>query len=137
MQPSAFVPLDELPRTPNGKIDRRALATRAADPEQRKAFVAPRTTIETVVRGIWLEVLQAERVSIYDDFFALGGDPLLASRVIARLNDALQIALPLRRLYETPTIAGLADTIEALRWAARSQRDARSLVPSDHEELEL
>jgi hypothetical protein len=137
MQPAAYLSLEELPRTPSGKLDRRALAAHAEGREQPKEFVAPRTSVELVVRGIWLEVLPVERVSLHDDFFALGGDPLLASRAIARMNDVLQIALPMRALFEAPTVAGLADRIEALRWAARSQRDAQGLVPGDHEELEL
>jgi amino acid adenylation domain-containing protein len=112
MIPSSFVQLDELPLTPNRKVDRRALpAPEGSRPEMAAAFVAPRTAAEEIIAGIWCEVLKVERVSIHDNFFELGGHSLLATQVISRLREAFQIELPLRRLFEEPTVSGLLDEI--------------------------
>jgi len=112
MIPSAFVMLDSLPLTPNGKIDRAALpAPGRTRPELEAVFVAPRTIVEEVLEGIWVEILGVERVGIHDNFFELGGHSLLATLVIARVIRALQVEVPLRSLFETPTVAGLAAVI--------------------------
>jgi amino acid adenylation domain-containing protein len=109
MIPSGWVLLDALPLTPNGKIDRRALpAPEGGAPSLRAAYAAPRTALEEMLVGIWSEVLGAGRVGIHDNFFALGGQSLLAMQVVSRLGEALEIEVPLRRLFEAPTVAGLA-----------------------------
>jgi acyl carrier protein len=109
MVPSSFVFLDSLPLTPNGKVDRRALPIPDGDrPELEEAFVAPRTPVEETLAGIWAEVLGVERVGANDNFFELGGHSLLATQVISRVRSAFQIELPLRTLFESPTVAGLA-----------------------------
>ncbi|MBW4500877.1 MAG: amino acid adenylation domain-containing protein [Scytonema hyalinum WJT4-NPBG1] len=113
MVPSAFVMLEMLPLTPNGKVDRRAL--RAPDIAKRQieaAFVAPHDPVEEVVAGIWVQVLGVEQVGIYDNFFDLGGHSLLATQVLSRIRHTFQIDLPLRRLFELPTVAGLAKSIQ-------------------------
>jgi acyl transferase domain-containing protein len=79
-----------------------------AAPELEEAFVAPRTPAESIIAAVWQEVLGVDRVSVHDDFFQLGGHSLLATQIIARLRKALQVELPLRSLFETPTVAGLA-----------------------------
>ncbi|MBG1243496.1 non-ribosomal peptide synthetase [Nostoc sp. NZL] len=113
MVPTAFVMLEALPLTPNGKVDRRALpAPDTVRPELDKGFVAPRTPVEDLLAGIWSQVLSIERVGIHDNFFDLGGHSLLATQVMSRLYKAFQIELPLRYLFESPTIAGLAEHIE-------------------------
>ena len=119
MIPAAFVVLDKFPLTPNGKLDRRALPlpelSAAADSQ-----VAPRTPVEELVAQVWREVLHVERVGVTDNFFALGGHSLLATQVISRLRSALTVDVPLRSLFEQPTVAGLAQCVEtALRGGER------------------
>ena len=113
MVPSAFVILDALPLTPNGKLDRRALpAPEQTRPELENSYIAPRTEVENVLAAIWAEVLKLDQVGIHDNFFDLGGHSLLAIQVVSRVRDALQVELPLRSFFETPTVAGLAATIQ-------------------------
>jgi len=113
MIPSVFVMLEALPLTPSGKVDRRALPVPDQNrPELKEAFVAPRTPAEKVIAGIWAEVLGLERVGVHDNFFDLGAHSLLATLVISRVRDAFQVELSLRSLFETPTVAGLAEVIQ-------------------------
>ncbi|MEU7633757.1 amino acid adenylation domain-containing protein [Nocardia sp. NPDC049220] len=103
--PSAFVVLDMLPLTANGKLDRAALP----EPEfTAREFRAPSTPIEEIIAGIYLEVLGVDRVGADDDFFALGGNSLLATQVAARIGAALETTVPVRALFEASTVAGLA-----------------------------
>jgi amino acid adenylation domain-containing protein len=121
MVPSAFVQLESLPLTPNGKVDRRALpAPDRARFGSEKTFALPRTPIEEVLAGIWAQVLGCESVSIHDNFFDLGGHSLLATQVMGRLRSILQVELPLRCLFESPTIAELAESIEATMKAGQN-----------------
>jgi amino acid adenylation domain-containing protein len=114
MVPSAFVLLRELPLTPNGKIDRRALVGIEASPaESTEAGTrAPRNYVEEVLAGIWSDVL-GQVVEVTDNFFDLGGHSLLVTRVVSRIREAFGIELPVRRLFEQPTIAELAESVEA------------------------
>jgi amino acid adenylation domain-containing protein len=112
MIPSAFVVLDDLPRTPSGKIDRLALpAPEDAETGPQRTYVAPRTPIEEAVAAIWREVLGVEKVGVDDDFFALGGHSLLATQIIAQIRSDLSVDLPLHSLFTSPTVAALSQQI--------------------------
>jgi amino acid adenylation domain-containing protein len=116
MIPTGFIFLDRIPLTPNGKVDRAALAaimesTRVAGGE----FVAPRDSTEEVLAGIWADLLGVDGVGVFDNFFDLGGHSLLAGRVLARVADSLGVSLPLRALFEAPTVAALAQRVNEVR----------------------
>nr|QEO74660.1 AMP-dependent synthetase and ligase [uncultured bacterium] len=117
MMPSAFIELKALPRTANGKLDRKALPAPggvAAD------YVAPRTPVEEVVAAVWSEVLGVERVGVHDNFFDLGGHSLLATQVVVRVRAATGADVALRRLFEGPTVAELAAAAESARREGRA-----------------
>jgi non-ribosomal peptide synthetase component E (peptide arylation enzyme) len=112
MTPATFVLMREWPLTPSGKVDRRALpAPEEAQTALSNGYVGPRTAAEEVMAEIWAELLGVERVGVMDNFFELGGHSLLAARVAARVREALQCEVPLRRLFETPTVAGLVEYV--------------------------
>jgi amino acid adenylation domain-containing protein len=112
MVPSAFALLETLPLTPNGKVNRKALAAIALPSAPLETtFVAPRTPVEATLAEIWAEILGLDQVGIEHNFFELGGHSLLATQVISRIQDTLQISLPLRSIFEQQTIAELATTI--------------------------
>jgi acyl carrier protein len=112
MAPSAFVWLDEIPLTTSGKVDRRTLDALDAPQTPAARFVAPRTELEKLTAGVWAELLGVEGVGLYDNFFELGGHSLRATQVMSRLRAALGIDLPLRALFDNPTVAGLAAKAE-------------------------
>jgi len=127
MVPASFVVLDTMPLTPSGKVDRRALpAPQQSGPSE--TFVAPRTPIEEVLAGIWCEVLELEQVGVEDNFFDLGGHSLLATQLFSRVRETFKIEIPLRRIFESPTVAGLAETVETM---IRTERGLQTppLVP--------
>ena len=111
--PSAFVALDELPLTPSGKVDRRALpAIREVRRSQAADYVAPRNPTEELIAEIWANALGVERVGIHDNFFDLGGHSLLAMRVVAGIRSTFQLPLSLHRVFEAPTVAELTQLVE-------------------------
>ncbi|QTL38237.1 amino acid adenylation domain-containing protein [Xenorhabdus budapestensis] len=112
MVPAAFVRLDAFPLTPNGKLDRRALPAPDNEAFARRAYEAPQGETENALAAIWREVLGIESISRHDNFFALGGHSLLAVRVMNRLA-ALGIELPLPVLFSTPSLAALAEAVQA------------------------
>jgi hypothetical protein len=120
MVPNVYVPLGELPLTPNGKVDRQALPMPEFGVSGRQ-YVAPRTGVEQIVARVFAEVLKFEHVGIRDDFFKLGGHSLSAAQVISRVRLACKTDLPLRALFESPTVEGLARQVE------RAVRDGRGL----------
>ncbi|HEX2207809.1 MAG TPA: amino acid adenylation domain-containing protein, partial [Longimicrobium sp.] len=120
MVPSAWVMMEALPLTPNGKLDRRALPppdlAAAVD-----AYVAPRTPVEEVLAGIWAQLLGVERVGVHDDFFQLGGHSLLATRLVWRMGEVFGTEVPVRAVLEAPTVARLAERVEAARGAGAAR----------------
>jgi len=135
MVPAVFVPLESLPLLSNGKVNRRALpAPDRTRPELENAFAAPRTATEELLAEIWAEVLGVERVGIHDNFFDLGGHSLLATQAASRMREAFQVEISLRRLFEAPTVAGLAEGIEAALHAGQNLSAPPILpVPRDGE----
>jgi amino acid adenylation domain-containing protein/FkbM family methyltransferase len=112
---SDFLFLEQLPRTPNGKVNRRALpALENASAETERNFVAPQTPVEEQLAAIWRQILKLERVGVRDNFFELGGHSLLVTQIISRVREAFQIEMPLRSLFDNPTIAELALMIEEI-----------------------
>ena len=113
MVPAVLIALESLPMTPGGKTDRRALPdSNRFRPDMTKVFVPPRTAEEKSLTAIWSQVLRVEQVGIADDFFALGGHSLLAMQIISRVRDLCQVELPLRSLFEHPTVEGLAKLLQ-------------------------
>ncbi len=113
MLPSAFVFLKALPLTPNGKVDRAALP----EPEDVRAglqteFVAPRTPVEEKLAALWAGLLKVKTIGVYDDFFELGGHSLLATQVVSRMRKEFQVEITLVSLFESPTVAAMAEKIE-------------------------
>jgi len=111
MVPSLFITLDKLPLTRSGKVDRRALPAPDKAAAATAESIAPRTAAEQVVAEIFAQVLRVERVGVTDNFFELGGHSLLATRVILRLMKTFQVEVPLRKLFETPTVEGLVEAL--------------------------
>jgi FkbM family methyltransferase len=134
MVPAAFVLMEELPLNANGKIDRQALPLVTADQTRSAgASAAPRSATERALAAIWTELLNVEHVGIEDDFFELGGHSLLAIQLVSRVRDAFGVDLPLRNLFEHPTVARLAEAIDALAWGATPHRGAAG--GGDREEI--
>ncbi len=125
MLPTYFVRLDRLPLTSNGKVDRHALPALAYENMQRAAdVIGPRTETEKALAVIWRELLVVENIGINDDFFDLGGQSLVAFKAVSRIRDTFAVDLPLRNLFERPTIAGLAEVIDQLAWVAKGNAPA-------------
>jgi amino acid adenylation domain-containing protein len=113
MIPSAVVFLESLPLTPNGKIDRAALPPPQFEFAAEESYVPPQTAIEEIVGSIWSSVLGMDRIGIHDNFFALGGHSLKAAQVMSRIGNAFGVDLPVRAIFEAPTLASLASAIES------------------------
>jgi len=135
MIPSAFVVLESLPLTPNGKVDRRALPAPDEGDLARGTYVAPRTELERRLCEIWAELLGVGRVGITDGFFDLGGHSLLATRVVSRVRAELGRELPLRALFEHPTVGELCDALPELTggWVLPSIEPHRGEAPGNQD----
>ncbi|MFM9435110.1 amino acid adenylation domain-containing protein/thioester reductase-like protein [Janthinobacterium sp. CG_23.3] len=132
MLPSAYVVLDALPLTQNGKVDRDLLPPSAGlGGEPDGAHIAPRTETERVLAALWSELLGVERVGAEDNFFDLGGHSLLTTQVIARVRDLFKLNLPLSILFQQPTVAALAQVIDA------AVRDGITDVPAPNARVNL
>ncbi|PCJ97583.1 MAG: non-ribosomal peptide synthetase, partial [Alteromonadaceae bacterium] len=130
MLPAAFVLLERMPLTPNGKVDRKALPEPDLSALQA-SYVAPRNDIETRLCVLWQDVLSVDRVGIHDNFFHLGGHSLLATRLIARINQALNVSLPLKSLFDHPSLERLAQVLLQLD----HDLDRPALVPVSREQV--
>jgi acyl carrier protein len=126
MVPSAFVVLDRFPLTPNGKVDRQALPQPDIQSSSAAEFAPPETETEKALADIWREVLGIKRVGLSDNFFDLGGHSLMATRVASRVTLTFGVRLPLRALFEHPTLASLSAQIDNLRSNGRRRRTAAS-----------
>jgi amino acid adenylation domain-containing protein len=137
MIPSAIVLLEALPLAPSGKIDRQALPVPNFKNELKLSFVAPRTPAEETVADIWSQVLKQKHIGIHDNFFDLGGHSLLATQAISKLREVFEIELPLRSLFESPTIAQMVECIEKMLTVQQLQLVSTNGVDNDREEIEL
>jgi acyl-coenzyme A synthetase/AMP-(fatty) acid ligase len=113
MIPTLFVALDALPLTSRGKLDRKALPATACHIPDGSTYVAPRSPLEASLAKVWADIFGLERVGVHDDFYELGGHSLLATRIVVRAAETVGFEFPLRAIFETPTVAGLAE------WAQR------------------
>jgi acyl-coenzyme A synthetase/AMP-(fatty) acid ligase/acyl carrier protein len=133
MLPAAIVIIDELPRTPSGKIDRLALPDPAEAATSADDYLAPRTPMEEAVTGIWIRVLGLAQVGVHDDFFTLGGHSLLATQVVAQVRSDFAIDLPLHSLFTYPTVESL--TSEIVRMMGDSEGDETAQLLAELEGL--
>jgi amino acid adenylation domain-containing protein len=137
MIPNAFVFLEAMPITPNGKIDYRNLpAPDTSSLQLNTEFVPPSNSMEESLANIWAEVLGINRVGINDNFFDLGGHSLLAIQVISRCRQSFSVEIPLQILFEQPTIAKLGDRIKTLLWLTESQQTNTDSITNQMDEME-
>jgi amino acid adenylation domain-containing protein len=137
MLPAAVVVLPALPQNANGKVDRRALpAPDLAAQATGRDYVAPRGALEALLASIWAEVLGVERVSVEDSFFDLGGNSLMATQVATLVQEVLPVKLPLRNVFEAPTVAGIAKLVErSARGLTNEEQEAMAEVLSEFEQI--
>jgi amino acid adenylation domain-containing protein len=129
MIPTAFVVLKQMPLTPNGKIDRRALPAPDIIQQSEENISLSLTPVQEMLAGIWAEILGIKQVGIHDNFFELGGHSLLATRVTSQIRKAFKVELPLRCLFESPTISEIAKEIEKVK-QAESQLKLPKIEPA-------
>ena len=137
MVPSAFVVLDAFPLTPNGKVDKQALSALKLTLTTQTVYVPPRTPVEEELVTIWCELLQQDRVGIHDNFFHLGGHSLLATQVMSRIQSVFQVGLPLRSLFENPTIAEMSLVISSAQTDRSSAVEQHIIPVKDRNSAEL
>lgn len=136
MVPSAYVILESLPLTHNGKVDRRALPMPDTISFNNQDYVAPRSQVEKLLAQIWAKVLGKEQVGVHDNFFELGGHSLLATVLTSRIRDTFQIDLPVRNLFEAPTVEQLSRYIDTIYWTAKGM-DKAETTEIQREEVEF
>lgn len=137
MIPSNIVILDAMPLTPNGKLDRAALPhfQSVNSQDEESSFIEPRTEVEKEVAQMWAMLLGFDMIGVHDNFFELGGHSLLVTQAIARMRDRFQVGISVTSFFEHPTIAHLAEQIEALRLVIDNTAD---IVPTgERDEMEF
>jgi acyl carrier protein len=132
MVPDAVVSLDALPRTASGKVDRQALPEPPEPGAAADDYVAPRGPLEEAVAAIWASVLGVERVSVQDDFFAIGGHSLLAAQVVAQVRSDFAVELPMHSLFTMPTIASLSAEIGRMMESGNQDETDSLLARLEH-----
>jgi acyl-coenzyme A synthetase/AMP-(fatty) acid ligase/acyl carrier protein len=131
MVPAAFVMIEAMPTTPNGKLDRKALpAPGVAVARKTRDSVPPGTPTEITLARIWESLLKIENVGIHESFFDLGGHSILAVRLMAQIRSSFSVQLPLHHIFRTPTISGLASLIESKLWTASEAHAAGAAAAS-------
>ncbi len=136
MIPAAFVLLDKLPTTPNGKLDRKALPAPVLTRKTRDS-VPPETSTQMTLARIWESVLKIENVGIHESFFDLGGHSILAVRLMAQIRSSFGIQLPLYHIFRTPTISDLASLIESKLWTENKPPEAGAAASGPQVEIEI
>jgi acyl carrier protein len=137
MIPAYWLILDNLPLTSNGKIDRRALPLPNPELHRSVDYVAPSNPTQEAIAAIFGQVLKLEKVGIYDNFFEIGGNSLQATQVISRLRESFALELPLRRLFEQPTVADLALAVTDIHATLQKLQAPVEHLSGDREEIEL
>ena len=136
MVPATYVRIEKIPMTPNGKVDRKALPPPVKGQfESESEYVAPRTETEEILVRIWSEMLGIPRIGIHDNFFELGGHSLLATQIMSRIREELQIEVPLRSLFESPTIADLAEALDRIRRESAAEADKIAQMLAEIDQL--
>jgi amino acid adenylation domain-containing protein len=120
MVPTAFVLLDALPLLPHGKLDRNSMPLPNTTHSPSQQHQAPRTPVEAALAKIWADLLHRDNIGINENFFEIGGHSLLATQVVGRVWEQMQIRVSLRSFFEVPTVAGVAEAVEAIDWATQS-----------------
>nr|CAQ48259.1 MicA protein [Planktothrix prolifica NIVA-CYA 98] len=137
MVPAYWLILENLPLTSNGKIDRRALPSPNPELHRSVDYVAPDNPTQEAIAAIFGQVLKLEKVGIYDNFFEIGGNSLQATQVISRLRESFSLELPLRRLFEQPTVADLALALTDIHATLQKLQTPIEHLSGDREEIEL
>jgi len=128
MLPSRFIVLEDLPLTPSGKLDRRALPAPDDERQTAEKYVEPRTELERQLVNIWQEVLSVDRIGMRDDFFELGGHSLMATQVVRRIRERLEVELPLSDMFGYPTVAELGQRLEMINWTNQARYEENLAV---------
>jgi acyl carrier protein len=132
MVPGQLVFLTAFPQTPNKKIDRQALPAPEADAQANESdFEPPATVVEEALAKVWSELLDIRRIGRRDNFFEAGGHSMLAVQLVSQVRDRFGVNLSLKNLFERPTIAGLAEAIDALSWSATAKEPMKVSGPRE------
>ena len=132
MVPASIVPVDTMPLTPTGKVDREALLATARVASGTAAVSGPGTPAEEILAGIWSDLLRVERITPGDSFFAIGGHSLMATQLLSRIRKVFQVDLPMRALFDAPTLSGMAEGIASARSGSQG-REELPIVPVPRE----